>query len=173
MMSMARPAVARTRVVGVSPRRSACWPPLVERLAPSKNKVPPPRPETKRDTSPAGLAAEGDGRGRSATSPSDIPAKGWKDILLRVYGDIGEHRILALAAGMTYYSILAIFPAIAALAIYGLFSDPGRIAKHLDDVSGFIPGGAVDVAREQLTRAATKGDRTLGLPEIITSCGTG
>ncbi len=64
---------------------------------------------------------------------------------------------------MTYYSILAIFPAIAALvAIYGLFSDPGSIAKHLDDVSGFIPGGAVDVAREQLMRVATKGDRTLG-----------
>jgi membrane protein len=50
-----------------------------------------------------------------AASPSEIPAKGWKDILLRVYGDIGDHRILALAAGMTYYTILAIFPALAAL----------------------------------------------------------
>lgn len=66
------------------------------------------------------------------------------------------------------YSILAIFPAIAALvAIYGLFSDPGSIAKHLDDVSGFIPGGAVDVAREQLTRVATKGNRTLGFTFAI------
>jgi len=141
---------------------------LVERLAPSENEVYPPQAETKRDTSAAGLAAEGDGRGRSATSPAEIPAKGWKDILWRVYGNIGEHRILALAAGMTYYSILAIFPAIAALvAIYGLFSDPGSIAKHLDDVSGFIPGGAVDVAREQLTRVATKGDRTLGFTFAI------
>src|SRR4051812_34645140 len=26
-----------------------------------------------------------DGRGRSAKTPSDIPVKGWKDILLRVY----------------------------------------------------------------------------------------
>lgn len=66
------------------------------------------------------------------------------------------------------YSILAIFPAIAALvAIYGLFSDPGSIAKHLDDVSGFIPGGAVDVAREQLTRVAMKGNRTLGFTFAI------
>jgi membrane protein len=30
------------------------------------------------------------------------------------------------------------------------------IAKHLDDVAGFMPGGAVDAAREQLTRVPTK-----------------
>jgi membrane protein len=88
--------------------------------------------------------------------------------LLRVYGNISEHRLLALAAGMTYYSLLAIFPALAALvAIYGLFSDAGSIAKHLDQVSGFLPGGAVDVAREQLTRVASKGNQTLGLTFAI------
>ena len=76
---------------------------LVERFAPLEDEIHPPQAEAKRDTSAAGLAAEGDGRGRSATSPSEIPAKGWKDILWRVYGKIGEHRILALAAGTTYY----------------------------------------------------------------------
>jgi membrane protein len=102
----------------------------------------------KRDASPAGLATESGDRGRHAKSPAEIPAKGWKDILLRVYGNIGDHRILALAAGMTYYSILAIFPALAALvAIYGFFSDPGSIAKHLDEISGFVPGGAIEIAR--------------------------
>lgn len=121
-----------------------------------------------RDASAIGLATEGADRGREAESPSEIPAKGWKDILLRVYGNIGEHRLLALAAGMTYYSLLAIFPALAALvAIYGLFSDPGSIAKHLDQVSGFIPGGAIDVARDQLTRVASKGNQTLGLTFAI------
>lgn len=122
----------------------------------------------KRDASPAAMAAEGGNRGRHATSPAEIPARGWKDILWRVHGNIGDHRILALAAGMTYYSILAIFPALAALvAIYGFFSDPGSIAKHLDDISGFVPGGAIDIAREQLTRVATKGDRTLGMTFLV------
>ncbi|WP_333931490.1 YihY/virulence factor BrkB family protein [Bradyrhizobium sp. CCBAU 51745] len=120
--------------------------------------------EAERDATPAETATEGGDRGRNATSPADIPARGWKDILWRVYGNIGDHRILALAAGITYYTLLAIFPAIAALvAIYGLFADPSTIAKHLDDVAGFIPGGAVDVVREQLTRVATKSNRTLGL----------
>lgn len=106
--------------------------------------------------------------GRGATKPSEIPARGWKEILLRVYNGVSQHRIMALAAGMTYYSILAIFPAIAALvAVYGLFSDPSTIAKHLDQLGGFLPGGAIDVAREQLTRVASKGSHTLGLTFLL------
>lgn len=137
---------------------------LVERLAaPESTDIPTKRRET-RDAAGPDLAVEGGSRGRFASSPSEIPVKGWKDILLRVYSNIGDHRVLALAAGMTYYSLLAIFPALAALvAIYGLFSDTGTIAKHLDQASGFVPSGAIDVAREQLTRVASKGHQTLGL----------
>jgi membrane protein len=147
---------------------------VIDRLAPverdddSKSEDLPPKPGTKRDASVAGLATEDEDRGRLATSPSEIPAKGWKDILLRVYGNIGDHRILALAAGMTYYSILAIFPALAALvAIYGVFYDPTSITRHLDQISGFVPGGALEVAREQLTRVTSKGSQTLGLTFVV------
>lgn len=147
---------------------------LIARVAPAETEDTPkaenlpPKSGAKRDASAAGFATEGEDRGRQATSPSEIPAKGWKDILLRVYANIGDHRILALAAGMTYYSILAIFPALAALvAIYGVFSDPGSIARHLDQISGFVPGGAIDVAREQLTRVTSKGHQTLGLTFVI------
>src|SRR3954470_1426127 len=112
--------------------------------------------------------AGGDARGCQATTRSEIPAQGWKDILLRVFANISRHRVLALAAGMTYYSILAIFPAIAALvAVYSLFSDPSMIGRHLDELQGFMPGGAVDVAREQLTRIASKGSQALGLTFLI------
>jgi membrane protein len=140
----------------------------VERAGPADGAGLSPRRPQKRDASAAGLAVEGGDRGRLAASPAEIPAKGWKDILWRVYGNVGDHRILALAAGMTYYSILAIFPALAALvAIYGLFSDPASIAKHLDEVTGFIPGGAVEIAREQLTRVASKGGQALGFAFVV------
>jgi Virulence factor BrkB len=113
-------------------------------------------------------ATDDDGRGRLATTPSEIPPRGWKDILLRVYSNVSEHRILSLAAGMTYYSLLAIFPALAALvAVYGLFADPSAIARHLDQVAGVLPSGAIDVAREQLTRVASKGPQTLGLTFLV------
>ena len=103
-------------------------------------------------------------RGRQAESPSDIPPPGWKDIILRIYQNIGKHRVIALAAGVAFYALLAIFPAIAALvAIYGFFADPATISSHLDSVAGLLPGGAIDVIRDQMTRIASHGRSTLGV----------
>jgi membrane protein len=108
------------------------------------------------------------GRGRSAETPSQIPARGWKDILLRVYHGISNNRILLVAAGVTFYSLLAIFPGIAALiSIYGLFADPGTVAGHLDTIANVAPGGAVDVLREQMTRLASQGGTTLGVSFVV------
>jgi membrane protein len=124
-----------------------------------------PRPDS--DASSSGEALE-PGRGRHANAPAEIPVRGWKDILYRVYRNVSDHRLLALAAGVTFYSLLAIFPALAALvAIYGLFSDPAAITGHLDQVSGFLPSGAIDVARDQLTRVASKGSQSLGFTFAI------
>ena len=49
--------------------------------------------------------AEAD-RGRKAGAPSEIPAKGWKDIALRLYREFGNDRILLVAAGVTFYAVL-------------------------------------------------------------------
>jgi membrane protein len=110
----------------------------------------------------------GAGRGRSAETPSQIPVRGWKDILLRVYHGISENRILLVAAGVTFYSLLAIFPGIAALiSIYGLFADPATVASHLDTIASVAPSGAIDVLREQMTRLASQGGTTLGVSFLI------
>ncbi len=109
-----------------------------------------------------------DGHGRLARSPSEIPARSWKDVLFRVYENVTEHRIVALAAGMTFYTLLAIFPALAALvAIYGLFSDPARITGHLEQLQGVMPGGAIDIARDQLTRVSANGTQALGITFLV------
>ena len=109
-----------------------------------------------------------DGHGRSATTPSEIPVRGWKDILLRVYEGISEDRILANAAAVTFYTLLALFPGIAALvSIYGLFADPSSMAIQLDAASGILPNGAVEVIRDQLTLLTSQGSRTLGISFVI------
>jgi membrane protein len=108
------------------------------------------------------------GPGRLAESPSEIPARGWKDILWRVYEGISEDRILANAAGVTYYALLALFPGIAAMvSIYGLFADPATVVSHLDAIAGFAPGGALEVIRDQLTRLAAQGSTTLGISFVV------
>jgi len=108
------------------------------------------------------------GRGRSATTPSEIPARGWKDILVRVYREISDDRVVAIAAGVTFYILLAIFPAIAALvSIYGLFADPQTISEHLSNASALLPGGAVDIIGEQINRLTAQSDTTLGATFLI------
>jgi len=110
-----------------------------------------------------------------ATTLSSMPGvaawrngHGWKDILLRVYHGTSDDRILANAAGVTFYALLALFPAIGALvSIYGLFADPTTIVSHLDAISGFAPGGAIEVLRDQLTRLAAQGNATLGISFLI------
>jgi membrane protein len=95
--------------------------------------------------------------------PSDIPPKGWKDILWRVYHNISEHRVIAIAAGVAFYVLLAIFPGIAALvAIYGFIADPSTISQHISDLSGVLPGGATEVIGDQLQRLTSQPPGKLG-----------
>ena len=117
---------------------------------------------------PAARAARERGRGRHSSTPSELPARGWKDIVIRVYRNIGEDRVMLVAAGVTFYALLAIFPAIAALvALYGLFADPSSIAGQVDMLSGVLPGGALDVVRDQLSRVAAQGPSKLGAAFVI------
>jgi membrane protein len=118
---------------------------------------------------PAAILAKGDGapgeakRSEQAQTPSRSSGRGWKDILLRAYQGISDDRIMLIAAGVTYYAILALFPGIGAIvAIYGLFADPGSIAAHLDTLSGVAPAGAVGVLRDQLMRLAHQNRAALG-----------
>jgi membrane protein len=88
--------------------------------------------------------------------------------LWRVYAGISDDRILANAAAVTFYALLALFPAIAALvSIYGFFADPASIEQHLDSISGVLPGGAIDVIRDQLSRLAAQPRGTLGLSFLL------
>ncbi len=108
------------------------------------------------------------GRGRFARTPSDIPVRGWKDILLRVWHKIGDDRVMLVAAGVTFYCLLAIFPAIAALvAIYRFFTDPASISSEVDKLSDVVPGGALDVIRTQLNQVVSQGPSKLGFAFII------
>jgi membrane protein len=104
------------------------------------------------------------GRGRRATAPWEIPWIGWKDVLWRVCASVNDNRLLAVAAGVVFYSLLAIFPAVAAfVSLYGLIADASTIDAHLSLASGILPGGAVDLLHEQITKLAAKSDAKLSL----------
>ena len=109
------------------------------------------------------LDALSSGRGRQAQSPAAIPAKGWKDILWRTYEQINEDRLLAVAAGVVFYGLLALFPAITALvSSYALLADAKTVNDHIAFLSDFLPQGTFSIIQDQVGRVLSKGDMKLG-----------
>ncbi len=109
---------------------------------------------------PAGAA----GGGATAVTPTEIPPSGWLGIAKRTWAEIGSDRVLAVAAGVTFYALLALFPAITALvSLYGLAADPGTIVEHLAAIEHFLPRGAADILRDQITRIAEGGETRLSV----------
>jgi membrane protein len=103
------------------------------------------------------------GHGRRASHPLQIPWAGWKDILWRTYVRTGEDRLLATAAGVVFFELLAVFPAITALvSCYGLFANPSTIAANLQTLALMLPQGSFQIVQDQIARVLEKGNTELG-----------
>ena len=100
----------------------------------------------------------------SAQSPIEIRFAGWKEVLLRTHQQINEDRLLAIAAGVVFYGLLALFPAITALvSSYGLFADASTIADNLRTLAVMLPEGSFVVVQDQIARVLAKGSGSLGV----------
>ncbi|HEX3431412.1 MAG TPA: YihY/virulence factor BrkB family protein [Rhizomicrobium sp.] len=104
------------------------------------------------------------GQRRSAKAAARLTAK---VLLLTLYHRISEDRVMAIAAGVTFYALLALFPAIAAMvSIYGLFADLKTINADLSSLASILPGGAIEVVGDQIKRLVANGSKTLGFAAL-------
>lgn len=102
--------------------------------------------------------------GHLAEVPEAIPAKGLRDVFWRVLHEVSEDRVTLVAGGVTFYLLLALFPALAALvSLYGLVADPVTISDNLGKLAGMLPPGAFDMFADQIKSLAEKRDSSLGL----------
>jgi membrane protein len=107
-------------------------------------------------------------RGRDAEWPSQIPGRGWKDVLWRVYREIGEDRVTLIAAGAAFYLLLALFPAIGVfVSIYGFVADPATIADQVVFLGGVLPAGGLDLINDQLETLVSQDRSTLSLSLLL------
>ncbi|MEO1362324.1 MAG: YihY/virulence factor BrkB family protein [Pseudomonadota bacterium] len=107
-------------------------------------------------------------RGRDAHSPQDITRAGWLDVAARVWAGIGDLHIALLAAGVAFYGLLSLFPAITAgVAITGLFYDPAALIDQAGWILNMLPQSASDLITGQLTEVAAAGQGTLGLAALL------
>ena len=91
-----------------------------------------------------------------------------KATLWAIYENFNSHRIMAVAAGVTFYALLALFPGIAALiSLYGLFADPGTVSQHVNGLASIVPGGGTEIITDQMNRVAAQGNGRLSAAFLI------
>lgn len=107
-------------------------------------------------------------RGRLADTPLDIPARGWRDILWRVYERILDDNISLIAAGVAFYGLLGLFPGIAALmAIGGLMLEPSVVAGEIQQLVRILPTDAAQIIIDQAKAVAGSHEAGLGLAVVV------
>ena len=101
-------------------------------------------------------------RGRDAPSPGAIPLLGWRDVLLRVSVKVRSDNLALISAGVAYYGLFAVFPALAALiSIYGLIADPVDAERQVAALPA-LPGEARRLLMDPLQRVAGSSGPALG-----------
>jgi len=131
--------------------------------------IEPKQKRLVRDIHPAVNAQEAsNAAGFGAESPFQIPARGLLQVIKRVAKQVLADRVMAEAAGVTFYTLLAIFPAIAALiSLFGLVADPTQISKDLSAASGVVPSGGMQIISEQVHSLTSAPNKALGLGAIL------
>ncbi|WP_079149000.1 YihY/virulence factor BrkB family protein [Streptomyces agglomeratus] len=80
-----------------------------------------------------------------AEKPTDLPKRSWWGVLKRTVKEFKEDNLTDWAAGLTYYGVLAIFPALLALvSILGLMGT-STIRPLIDNLGSLAPGAARDI----------------------------
>jgi membrane protein len=94
--------------------------------------------------------------GGEADTPTEIPPKGWVQVVKRGFAEAKADQVPLLAAGVAFYGFLSIFPLLLAMVlIYGLVLEPQQIADQINSI-GALPEDARRLITDQVTLASTR-----------------
>lgn len=107
-------------------------------------------------------------RGRRADSPQEIPGQGWRSVLLRTKQQTKEDNVTILAAGVAFYLMLALAPAlVAVLSVYGFVATPADVARHVNSFGGALPADVRSLVTTQLKSAGRASNSKLGVGLVV------
>ena len=116
-------------------------------------------------TRQASVEVESD-RGRSAGSPWEMPAGGWKDVAVRTWRESSKDNVGLVAAGVAFYGFLALVPMLGAIVLtYGLVAEPQTVVEHVQSLTTVLPAQVAGLVGEQLMNVVqtSGGKKGLGL----------
>ena len=99
-----------------------------------------------------------------ARSPWEFSARDWWAITRRTWREIHDDNVTIVAAGVAFFTLLAIFPLITAcLSIYGLFADPSEVENLTQSVNSVLPAEAWEILHSQIISVITAPNAGLGV----------
>ncbi|SFK59180.1 YihY/virulence factor BrkB family protein [Geodermatophilus ruber] len=121
---------------------------------------------------PAGAPSEQQLPGLHADKPTQIPLRGWVQIVKRAWAEHKADNMPIIAAGVAFFGFLAIFPAlIATISIYGLVASPETVARQVEELSKQLPESATQLIETQLTSITQNSEQSLTVGLIISILG--
>jgi membrane protein len=125
---------------------------------------------TERDANrpPRGTPSERELPGLHAEKPTQIPWRGWKQILKRAWAEHKADNMPIIAGGVAFFGFLSIFPGLIALiSIYGLVASPETVTQQIEDLSAQLPDDAARLIGEQLKAIADNSGRALTVGLVV------
>ena len=108
------------------------------------------------------------GAGRQAEQPQQIPAKGWMEIAKRVKHEVKTDQVPLLSAGIAFYGLLSLFPAIIAMvSIYGLVVQPATVRSQLESLTKLLPKQAASLVATQIGQITNGAGGALSLALLL------
>lgn len=99
---------------------------------------------------------------RKPDSPTDVTKPSWKYIAKKTFREFTKDQCPDLAAALTYYGVLSMFPALLALvSLLGIFGQAEKTTEAMLEIAQRIaPGSTLEIIKqpiEELTRSSTAG----------------
>ena len=104
--------------------------------------------------------------GDAPEAPTQLPRSAWRGVLARTVREFREDELTLLAAGLTYYGVLSLFPAL--LVLVSLLGLAGESATQplIDNLAALTPGPARDVVTSAVTNLQDA-NRTAGFAFVL------
>jgi membrane protein len=94
--------------------------------------------------------------------------KRYWSLLKRVSDEADQDDADIVAAGLAFYGVLGLFPALLAMvSLYGLVADPIAIQHTIYGIARSLPASARDVVIEELSKFVTRPSRSLSLSMVL------
>ena len=106
--------------------------------------------------------------GRTVSQPTRFGWAAWRQVLGRVFANIGRHHLSIVAGGVAFFGVLSVVPALAALVgLYGLIANPADVMAYLDEFQPLLPPDAYALVEGQLKALLGVPQQNLGIASAV------